>query len=863
MRILFLIALSAFSFAMKAQTRAITYRVEDKELIRVFKDLEKEYQIHFAYSVDEVKGKKVSIVAENQDLSSLLEALLTAHQLSFEIVEENFISVTKASSVLIRMSAQDNESGESLPFATAKIKGTDKGYIADPDGNFEFVVADPSETILEFSFLGYEKKDVQVSSLDPSRPIEIHLTRDAKELREIVVKEYLNKGITIDDEASRISINTQEMEILPGLSERDVLLSAQILAGIGSADESAGGLNVRGSSRDNTFIYWNKIPVYQPAHYFGNISAFIPSAIGKVDIYKNFIPVSYGGSSSGLLLISSRRPKDEKPIVESNLNLTHGDVYTSVPFADYSGRFSFAARRSFNDLVATPTFTSISDKLFEGSLTQDVQDISDNFEYNSKLVFSDFNLSIELIPSGRNEFTLSMLRSESKLDYNSTDDENILRSIQNHNVTTFGGNFSWTRRWVDRLSSEVSTSYADYHMDYGLVNGRDEGDGREDDIQQRNNDLTNLESRATVTYTPFKNHVIDAGYQFNSIQAELTINEDFFFEEDFRETLTSDGNTHGVFLNYFGKFESGLQAGIGIRHNYYSSLNKSRLDRQIRLNYQASPALLFKSTAGVYHQYISSLKEVDFVFSNTIEQNWITANTEEAIPVIKNEQIVLGALFAKGGWVVDLDGYIKRVFSPVARNFGFRLEDEETLISGQEDIYGIDLTIKRRWKYYRAWVSYTFLDSEVKASDIRFTSGLNIRHQLQFSQTYNYKQFEFSLGYTVRSGLPFTIANGIEQVFPDEPDEEPFFEIDYGQLNNNRLPAYQRLDVSAWYKFKTSKPSGFTAEVGISILNLLDSDNLYNRSYSIEEDDNEELFLLRSDRRLIGITPNLSVRLKF
>ena len=91
--------------------------------------------------------------------------------------------------------------------------------------------------------------------------------------------------------ASSFKILPQEMEVLPGLSERDVLLSAQIISGISSNDETASGLNIRGSSRDNTFFYWNNIPMYQAAHYFGNISSFIPSSIGEVDIYKNYVPV--------------------------------------------------------------------------------------------------------------------------------------------------------------------------------------------------------------------------------------------------------------------------------------------------------------------------------------------------------------------------------------------------------------------------------------------------------------------------------------------------------------------------------------------------------------------------------------------
>ena len=853
------IALLTISSFLFGQERMISYQAEDKDLSQVFKDLEKTYDLHFAYAVQEIKGKKVSIDVKDQTLSSFLTSLLTDEKLAFEIVEGDFVSVTRSNSILVRMSVKDHESDEELSFATARIKGTETGYIADVKGNFEMVVQDP-ETILEISFLGYDVKEVIVADIELGKSLEIKLDRSVKELDEIVVKEYLNKGITIDDQSSRISINVQDMEILPGLSERDILLSAQILAGIGSADESAGGLNVRGSSRDNTFIYWNKIPVYQSAHYFGNISSFIPSSVGKVEIFKNYIPVSYGGSSSGLLLINSRMPKTDKVIVESNLNMTHGDIYASVPFANYSGRVSVAARRSFNDVFETPTFTSISDKLFEGSLTEDQQGISDEFSYNSQLVFDDFNATIDWTPSGKNEFSVSILNSRSKLNYNSVDEDDFLQSIQGHNVSTYGGNASWTRRWIDPLSSEVSVSYGDYHMDYSLVNIRNEDDGTEDDLQRRANDLTNLESRFTLTFSPVKDHVFNGGYQFNRVKADLIINESFFFEEDFSETISTRGNTHGLFASYFGKFNSGFQIGVATRYNRYQALDEFRFDRQIRLNYEVAPGLLLKSSVGVYHQYISSLKEVDFVFSNTIEQNWITADKEEEIPVINNEQYVLGALYTQGGWVIDVDGYIKRVFSPVARNFGPRPDDDDGVISGLEKITGLDFTLKRRWKYYRAWASYSFQDSDVEAVDLNFTSGLNIRHQLQLSQTLNYKQFEFSLGYTIRSGLPYTEPTDLE--FITGEDEDPFYEIVYESINNRRLPTYKRLDFSLWYKFKSKKKFKLNGEIGISILNVLNENNLYSRTFSVEDDDAQP-FILGSERALIGITPNLSLKLKW
>ncbi len=861
-RLRLFLLLGLLSLSALAQERVINYEATDKSLVSVFEELEQRFAIHFAYAVDEVKDKVVTIRAEELELSVFLNQLLSLHQLGFDIVEQNFISITRKS-LAVRIEVSDVETDETLPFATARINGSSQGYISNQNGMFEMEVRDPASTVLEISFLGYEAVSINVDTLSPERTVRLKMQRDPKELQEVVVKEYLIKGISIDDQASRIRVAVQEMEILPGLSERDILFSAQLLSGIGSADESAGGLNVRGSSRDNTFIYWNNIPVYQPAHYFGNISSFIPSTVGDVDIYKNYVPVRYGGASSGLLLIDSRKSESENVIVESNLNLTHGDLFVSAPFAGYKGQVSIGARRSFNDLISTPTFNAISNKLFEGSLTEDVQGISDDFEYNSQLIFSDLNLVTDF-NFKKDDIQFSLLRSQSKLDYDSQDEENIFQSIQEHNVRTLGTNLSWVRRWGANASTEWSTSFADYEMDYSLVNvRRDEEEELENDLQSRTNSLKNLESRLSFTLRPKENNTLDVGYQFNAINADLSINEDFFFEEDFVETIESEGLVHGFFGNYFGQFASGLQLGAGVRFNHYEALSSNRLDRQLRLNYQLSPGLLLKSTVGVYHQYISSLKELDFVFSNTLEQNWVTADEEEEIPVLKNEQVVAGVLFTKGGWVLDVDAYIKRVLAPVAWNFGFRPEEGEVLISGSETIKGLDFMLRRRWKYYRAWLSYTFQDSEVSAVEERFPSGLNLRHQLQLSQTLNYKQFEFSLGYTIKSGLPFTNATGFERVIDEDNEEDSFFEINYETLNGSRLPNYQRVDVSAWYKFTTKSASRLSGEVGLSVLNVLNRTNRLSRTYSIEEDEDERIFLLRNDRKLIGITPNISVRLKF
>lgn len=862
MRALLITILLTCSVILNAQELKVTYEARGKNLVNVLKELEKAYGIHFAYSVQELRGKKINIKAENQSLESFLSLLLEQQGFTHRVLSEEFISISKPTFKLIRFRLSDPETGEILPFATARIEGTTRVFISDGKGTFQIEFPSDSQDILELSFLGYEKKSIPVSQIKNSSLVSIELVKSSIQLQEVVVKEYLNKGITVDDQAASISIDTQELEILPGLSERDVLLSAQILAGIGSADESAGGLNIRGSPRDNALIYWNNIPVYQSAHYFGNISAFIPSFTGKVEIFKNYIPVTFGGASSGLLLVNSRKPVEQ--IVESNFNLTHADIYASIPFAEYAGQVSVAARRSYNDVLPTPTFNSLSDKLFRGSLTENAQGISDDFKFNSKLIFHDINLNIDFSPNGKDEFSMSVFHSQSELDYNSRDGINFLQSLQRHDVNSLGSNISWTRRWRNDVSSIFTTSYTDYQMDYSLMNIRNEDDDLDNhDLLARANELENLESRFVLTYVPVKKHVFNMGYQFNRVNTNLLFIEDYFLEGRASESIDSRGNSHGMFADYFGKFDFGLQVGLGVRQNKYSSIDEPSLDRQVRLNYEILPDFMIKSAAGVYHQYISSFKEVDFVFANTLEQNWITANGNDGIPVVRNEQLMIGALLTKAGWVIDIDGYQKKALLPLLWNFGFRSEEEDLVLSGTERIKGIDFTLKKRWKYYRAWFSYTFQDSEIDAFEQRFPSSLNIRHQIQISQTLNHKQFEFSLGYTIKSGLPYTEYLGYEQVSVENEEDGPFFELLYAPTNSSRLPTYHRVDMSGWYKLEAKGAGKFSGEIGLSILNLLDSENFYSRTFSIGEDEEDDLFVYERNRSLIGLTPNLSVRLNF
>ena len=80
--------------------------------------------------------------------------------------------------------------------------------------------------------------------------------------------------------------------------------------------------------------------------------------------------------------------------------------------------------------------------------------------------------------------------------------------------------------------------------------------------------------------------------------------------------------------------------------------------------------------------------------------------------------------------------------------------------------------------------------------------------------------------------------------------------ISVGEKNAFRLPNYHRLDLSANYTLRLGKRA--TADLGLSVFNLYDRNNLWYKTFEVIEND-----VITTDVTTIGFTPNLFVNLKF
>lgn len=167
---------------------------EKIELLQLFKSIEKNTGISFAYKVKEIRGTEVSITPRGEwNLEDLLREISVQRKLSFRRINKT-ITVNKSATPVvfddynekIRVSGTVfDENNEPLPGATVLEKGTSNGTITDMNGAYTLSIEE--DAILEVRFVGYAAAEQAVSGRSV---INFTMEADLQSLSEIVVVGY-------------------------------------------------------------------------------------------------------------------------------------------------------------------------------------------------------------------------------------------------------------------------------------------------------------------------------------------------------------------------------------------------------------------------------------------------------------------------------------------------------------------------------------------------------------------------------------------------------------------------------------------------------------------------------------------------
>jgi len=201
--------------------------------------------------------------------------------------------------------------------------------------------------------------------------------------------------------------------------------------------------------------------------------------------------------------------------------------------------------------------------------------------------------------------------------------------------------------------------------------------------------------------------------------------------------------------------------------------------------------------------------------------------------------------------VISAEGYYKKIKGITTQSQGFQNQYEFERTSGSNEVRGLDFIVRKRLNNFNSWLSYSFMNSDYSFNDLpeaNFPSNYDIRHAITLGTNYTTGKLKVSAGLNWNSGRPTTK--------PVIGNEFVNGEINYNSTNSSTLKDYLRVDVSALYNFRLS--SATNANLGLSVWNLLNRENIINSFYRINDNAVTEV-----QQQSLGITPNLVFRVNF
>ncbi len=308
-----LVAVLNVTAGVYSEGEKISINVEDVQLRDLFREIENnsEYAFFFNDQYGELDNR-VSLEISAENITTILDVLLTDTQLDFEIMDNNFIVIVpkaEIQQVVVTGKITDYE-GDPLPGVNVIEKGTTNGVITDLDGNYSISVSS-SASVLVFSYIGFNTEEMAVSN---QTEINLIMIESLEELGEVVVIGY---G-TLRKEAVTGSVESIRGDILREVPSSDVTRALQgRIAGVemsqtSSKPGSTMQIRIRGTrsltASNDPLVVLDGIP------FAGELSDIDPSDIKSVDILKDASATAIYGSrgANGVILISTNKGQKGK-----------------------------------------------------------------------------------------------------------------------------------------------------------------------------------------------------------------------------------------------------------------------------------------------------------------------------------------------------------------------------------------------------------------------------------------------------------------------------------------------------------------------------------------------------------------------
>ena len=759
----------------------------------------------------------------------------------------------------------DSKSNETLIGVNVYIAELKTGTTTNEYGFYSITVPKGNYT-LEISSVGFGIVEQKIS-LDKNTKTNYSLSGTEEQLQEVVITDN-RKATNIrkaEMSVNKLSIGAiKKMPVV--LGEVDVLKSILLLPGVTNAGEGASGFNVRGGGADQNLILLDEANIFNSSHVFGFFSVFNPDAIKDLKLYKGGIPARYGGRASSVLDIYQKDGSSKGFHMNGGIGLISSRLLAEGPIVKDKGSFLVGGRASYAHL-----FLKLSDN----------KNVAYFYDLNAKFSYKlDPNNSIYLSGYfGRDLFSLD--KQFSNIYGNST------------------LNLRWNHLFSDKLFSNLSLIYSDYYygLDLDFIGFKwDSGIKNYNikyDFKNYISDNFKLNYGINAIYYDFNPGTLtpsdaDSGINYDQlekkhalepavyIEAEHNISKKISLSYGLRYSLfyrlgQSNVNIYAndlpvVFNTQFQIYEKAKPTGSVFYGNNKTIADFNNFEPRAAVAYQFSDD---KSVKVSYNRMVQYLQLISNTSSPTPLDIW-TPSDQFIKPQIA-DQVALGYFqnLKEDMYSLEAEVFYKKVNNRLDYIDGADLiandAIEQVLLNGQLRSYGLELMLRKNEGKLNGWISYTLSKSEQQTPGRNaYETGINNGnwyssvydklHNIAVTASYKLTdKWTFGGNFALQSGQPVTYPNS----------QYKYLDItvpSYGLRNENRLPAYHHLDVSATLTPRKNIGRKWQGEWVFSIYNIYNRQNAASISFSqnAKTGGNEALRL-----SIFGMVPGVSYNFKF
>ena len=853
--VLFFLFLSQ-SFVL-GQAEAHTY--EDSPLSTIFQELEKVSGRSINFDSDRIRPYSFTGSLNLTQLEPTLTELLATTPFTFELLQTSIlIFEAPRKSYRICGTLLNREDKSPLAFATLTLFGTKLGAQTDQWGNFDFNIEASSNQQIKLSYLGYANESLSIETWKDSSCQTISLAPEALSLGPILIQDYILPGITEGTSYGSVEVNFMRLSQSYSGQEHDILKTVQILPGVTSIDETAANLTIRGSTPDQNLLVWEGATLYDPGHIFGMISSISPFVVDKVNVYKGVFAPKFEDRIGGVVDISLSDSIPHKIRGGMGSSFTEAHAYVETPLIPHKLSLLLSGRNNLSTLFNSPPLTAYTERIFQATRVEEgqIEEEEGAGEAEQRLTYHDFNAKLLFRPSDRWLIKGTLLRIQNNFFYSFLWDEGRFRSEDevSYKMDALGTEvqYSWNERFRSSLSFVQSSFENDIKGSWFEF---------EDSLFNFNfssfNSIRDQKLNFSNQLTLLPELTIGLGYQYDRKEVNFRFEEEARFEEDISNEEEEIGNFHTLYASA-SFLSKNVQLDGGIRATFNQQAETWLYSPRASIQLALGPTVKLKASAGQLYQFISQLKDLEGDDLSSITNIWILTDPEEDF--LRARKFSVGGIYVHNGWLVDIDGYYNRLSG---------LASFTTPIGGQLDINsngsgetrGIDILLRKNGTNWKYGINYTLSQNEYSFPDVGpnpFPATNDIRHNLGLTQSLKFGKWELSSTYQFRSGLPFTLSEGVISSVGEEGEIN--YELNFNQINDRRLDAYHRIDAGATYRTLFMQDR-LHAEVSFSIINLLNRENVFSRQTRLGDQEEGEIPQpVVLEKTLLGITPLLMLR---